>query len=459
MVVELSMNENITRLFIEGLFRKYQRIPTGVCLQAKKCLLDYLGVTLGGASYVVCKYPDFLQSYRGEAGNASVLGTQLQLSALDACMLNGFFAHVLELDDGHRRGMIHLGAAVITAILATGETLRLSSEMVLKGIVMGYEAAVRCACAIQPGHKIRGYHVSGTCGTIGATMGVAFACGYNEKQMVASLDCAVTSAAGLLEIQEDASELKPYNLGRAAMDGVTAARMGKSGMPGPDDILGGKRGFLASMTDSPTSDYLVDFSNEDYAIEGIYQKVHAACRHCHPAIDAILELRDKFNLKPEQVGSIEVDTYKLAVGGHDHVQVQGVSSAKLSIPFSVALALAIGRVGYADYNEGNIRNEFIRELTQKVHVVEDEEFTEQSPAIRGARVVVRLISGETFVATRLFPKGEPESPLEKTELEDKFSSLAAYSGLTDKERNAVLSEISKVDFSINKIIDLLCKKS
>lgn len=38
------------------------------------------------------------------------------------------------------------------------------------------------------------------------------------------LACAVSSAAGVLEIQEDASELKPYNVGRAAMDGVVAAK-------------------------------------------------------------------------------------------------------------------------------------------------------------------------------------------------------------------------------------------
>ena len=69
--------------------------------------------------------------------------------------------------------MIHRGASIITAVLTVAEKLLLSSDGVLKGIIMGYEVAVRCACAIQPGHKKRGFHVSGTCGTIGSAMGVA----------------------------------------------------------------------------------------------------------------------------------------------------------------------------------------------------------------------------------------------------------------------------------------------
>ena len=163
--------------------------------------------------------------------------------------------------------MIHIGASVITAVLTVAEKEKIPSENVLRGIVMGYEAAVRCARAIQPGHKMRGYHVSGTCGTIGSAMGVAFACGYDKEQLKSTLACAVSSAAGVLEIQEDASELKPYNIGRAAMDGLFAAQMGGLALPGPDDILGGKRGFLTALTDTPHPEFLTDFTTEEYALE------------------------------------------------------------------------------------------------------------------------------------------------------------------------------------------------
>ena len=158
--------------------------------------------------------------------------------------MNGFCAHALELDDGHRHGMIHLGASINTAVLLAAEKEQLKYDNILCGIIMGYEVAVRCARALQPGHKVRGYHVSGTCGTIGSAMGVAFACGYDVAQLKATLACAVSSAAGVLEIQEEASEMKPYNVGRAAMDGFVSAQMGGLAMSGPDDVMGGKCGFL-----------------------------------------------------------------------------------------------------------------------------------------------------------------------------------------------------------------------
>lgn len=288
-------------------------------------------------------------------------------------------------------------------------------------------------------------------------MGIAFACDYSKEQMKSTLACAVSSAAGVLEIQEQASELKPYNVGRAAMAGVVAAQIGKLAMPGPDDILGGKRGFLAALTDTPHSEFLTNFNDDDYAIMGIYQKVHAACRHSHPAIDATIDMRNDLDLRPEQIDHIEVRTYKLAVGSHDHIQIMGISSAKLSTPYAVALAIVKGSAGYADYNEANLDDCNIKMLTRKVSVIEDENLTAQSPAVRGARVNVYLQNGKSYECDCLYPKGEPENPLSKEELEEKFRGLAMYGGLTEDECDSVIDEIWKEDGSIEKIMRVIQK--
>ena len=200
---------NITDRFIDGLVAKAQTMPEEVTKQAKRCLLDYLGVVLGGMRYLKEKHPALIETAPSDA------------------FLHGFAAHVLELDDGHRHGMIHLGASIVSAVLDVAEREKLSFDDVLRGIVMGYEVAVRSAMTLQPGHKVRGYHVSGTCGTIGSALGVAFACGYGKAQLKSTLDCAVSSAAGVLEIQEEASEMKPYNVGRAVLDGIMAAQVGR----------------------------------------------------------------------------------------------------------------------------------------------------------------------------------------------------------------------------------------
>lgn len=419
---------NISEAFIVGLIGKSQSLPDNVMLQARKVLLDYLGVLAGGKRYIKEKHPEMING------------------APNSTFLNGFAAHVLELDDGHRHGMIHLGASIVSAVLEAARKENLKSEDVLRGIVMGYEVAVRSARAIQPGHKVRGYHVSGTCGTLGSALGIAFACNYNKEQLISTLACAVSSAAGVLEIQEQASELKPYNTARAAYDGVLAAQIGKLALPGPDDILGGKRGFLVALTDTPKPEFLTDFTEDDYCIEGIYQKVHAACRHCHPAIDATLDMRKDLNLKPEQIERIEVHTYKMAVGSHDHTEIMGISSAKLSTPYAVALAFVKGSCEYADYNEENLNDYRIKNLTRKVSIIEDESLTAQSPAVRGARVTIYLENGEEYEASCLYPKGEPENPLTQEELASKFRGLAMYGGLSEKECDDVIYEMDKNGF-------------
>lgn len=430
--------ENISESFITGLVKKSKIIPNEINEQARKVLLDYLGVLAGGLRYLKEKHPELVDKVPNTA------------------FLKGFAAHVLELDDGHRHGMIHLGASIVSAVLDIAVKENLKSDDVFRGIVMGYEVAVRCARAIQPGHKVRGYHVSGTCGTIGSAMGIAFACNYNKEQLKSTLACAVSSAAGVLEIQEQASELKPYNTARAAYDGVLAAQIGKLALPGPDDILGGKRGFLAALTDTPKREFLTDFKEEGFCIEGIYQKVHAACRHCHPAIDATLDMRNDLNLKPEQIEKIEVHTYKLAVGSHDHTEIMGVSSAKLSTPYAVALAIVKGSCGYADYNEENLNDYWIKNLTRKVSVIEDKNLTAQSPAVRGAKVTIYTKDGEECEAPCLYPKGEPENPLTQEELDSKYRGLAMYGGLSSAECDEVICEIKKEKFDLNKILRI-CK--
>ena len=241
------------------------------------------------------------------------------------------------------------------------------------------------------------------------------------------------------------------------MDGVIGAQIGSLSLIGTDDILGGKQGFLSALTDTPHEDALTDFSNDDYAIEGIYQKVHAACRHCHPAVDATLDIRKEHIFTADQIDKIEVRTYKLGVGSHDHTDIKGISSAKLSTPFAIALAIVKGSVGYADYTENNLNDYWIKNVTGKVKVMEDNHLTTLSPAIRGAKVTIYLKGGEVFENECLYPKGEPENPLSHQELEDKFRGLARYRGMSADECDEIINEISNNNFDLERILNILYK--
>ena len=415
---------NITDTFIDHLYgMAKESLSEHVLEQARLCAMDYVGCAAAGAKMMAERNEEFLKAVRLQGGGSSVIGTTYKTTLHNAAFLNAMNAHATELDDGHRLGMIHLGASIFSALLPVAELEGIDKEDVLRGAVIGYEAAVLTAMAMQPSHKVRGYHTSGTCGTIGSAIAIAAAMRFTKHEMKSALAAAIAGAAGLLEMQEDDSELKPYNLAHAAVSGITAAYAAKAGYTGPADPIGGKRGLLAVMSENPNTALLTNFTDGRYEIERIYRKPYAACRHCHPAIEAALSIKQEQNLKFEDIVAVQVETYKLAVGGHDHKEVQGVASAKLSTPFSVALALVTDRAGVDDFNLATVSDKQILSLCQRVEVIINDELTSWSPQKRAAIVHITTIKGERYSHEVDYPKGEPENPMKREEVEAKFLEL------------------------------------
>ncbi len=322
----IEVSKNITDLFIDSLYSLSQAdYPDSVILQAKKCFLDYLGVTLSGASMNKAKYNNLLECLGSAVNDATVIGLGSKTTILNAALINGISAHVAELDDGVRFGMLHPGAPVISALLPLSEYESISGRDFIKGLITGYEAAIRLATAIQPSHKELGYHATATCGQVGAAIGAAVALQLTQSQMKNALSASVTGASGLLKVFADGSELKPYNAGQAAQNGLAAALMARAGFSGPDDILGGETGFITLNSEKHDLKHLQD-ANSKYSIEKVYFKPYAACRHCHPAIEAALAIRSKYAIRPDQIETLNIRTYRWAVEGHDHAHIKGITS-------------------------------------------------------------------------------------------------------------------------------------
>lgn len=450
------MNKNFTDILIEDLYEMTnETIPEAVLLQAKMCVLDYFGEGLAGAIIAGEKCRNYLNFFNPEQCEATVIGYNRKASLHNAAFINGYSAHITELDDGHRFCNVHLGATIIPAVLAVAEYEKLRGEDMLRGIIIGYEAAIRLGRAIQPSHKNLGFHVSGTCGTIGAAMGISAALKFSKGQMKDALSAAAASAAGMLEVLEDDSELKPYNIGRAAHDGLTAAYAARAGIKGPNDIVGGKRGFFALMSEEYDPGSLDREPNGIYGIEKIYRKTYAACRHCHAPIEAAINLRGKNGIASDDVKEVNVYTYKLAVFGHDYTDIQGITSAKMSIPYSTAIALETGRAGLNEFLPGYIENENIIALTKKVKVLEDKELSSLVPDKRAAIVEIIANDGKSYVERVDYPKGEPENPMSIKDIEQKFISLAVYGGKTEDEAEKIIQQVYNIEDSCSELFNML----
>ena len=450
------MGNNLIDSFVYNIIGiSTRRLPDRLDTHVRSHLLDYIGVTLAGAAMQNEKIKILLDSM--PQGEFSVVGTNRKTDFFSALFINGINSHFIELDDGHRLGMLHLEAPIFSAMISLCEKERISQIDFFKGVVVGYEAAIRLAMSIQPSHKLKGYHATGTCGTVGVAAAVATALHYDETKMKNTLSAAMTSAAGLLEMIVDDSELKPYNVGRAVIDGFIASCSGNAGFNAPKDALGGKRGFLAVTSDNPNLDILLSFESDVYMIEGAYMKPYAACRHLHPAIEGALKIAKEQSFDWHNVKTVIVDAYKLAVFGHDHQEVSGVNSAKMSIPYSVAVALIKGSANMEDFSEEAIKDSEVLALARKVTVRENEEMTKLCPGKR-ASVVTAIFNDDSEIKKRVdYPKGEPENPLSQQELVDKFRSLAMYGGLTQKECDDVINGIWNEKFDVQRIMSIICK--
>lgn len=434
-------NPILTDVFLESISALADRsLPQRVAHCARMCLVDYIACYFAGRKAAGAK----LEKLEIAAGHSAPM----------SALAYGISSHFVELDDGHRYGMLHLGAPVISALMAAAERHDMSSSDFLRGMVVGYETAIRLAKAVQPGCKLKGYHATGTCGTVGAAMAVAYAMHFDAEQIKSAFSAAATSAAGLLEMIEGDTELKPYNAGRAAMDGIMAAFAGRAKFAPPIDALGGRRGFLAVMTDSPKLDCLRG-DGGTYGIETVYRKPYAACRHCHAPIEAALNIAVNPDFDVAKVKRITVMTYRLAVAGHEHVIAESSNSAKMSIPYSVAAALVRRSGGMEVFEEEALSDGILRDLAKKVSVVESEEFTALCPAKRIASVTVESVDGHSLCSQVDYPRGEPENPISDGELESKLRSLAAFGGVGKCRIDKLLSELSKAEFEVRNVISLL----
>lgn len=450
------MKKNLTDILIDDLYKQMnEQIPEAVVIQAKKCFLDYLGTGLAGAAMVQDKAQKYLDFFDTTQNEATVVGFKRKASLHNAVFVNGYAAHLTELDDGHRFCNVHLGTTIIPAVLAVAEYEGLKGEDVLRGIVIGYESAIRLLRAIQPSHKNRGYHASGTGGTIGAAMGIAAALKFSKSQMKDALSAAIASVVGFLEVLEDDSELKPYNVGRAGHDGLTAAYVARAGFKGPNDMVGGKRAFFALMSDEYDETSLNREKDGAYGIEMVYRKPYAACRHCHAPIEAALNLKKKHNIEIWDIREIDVYTYKAAVLGHEYTNIQGITSAKMSTPFSVAVALATGRAGLNEFLPQYIEDKNIIALNQKVKVEEDKELTALVPNKRGAIVKIVTNDGKIYIERVDYPKGEPENSMSVEDIEEKFISLAMYGGRTEEEAKSIIQQAWNIEGGLSELFAML----
>ena len=424
------------------------KIPEKVIRRAKRSLLDYIAVTCAGAKFQEEKLEKYFEFASPEKGDFKAIGTNKDLALKDAVFLNGLNGHALDFDDGTNSGIIHLGSPIFSLLIPLAQKYEISVDDMLKAAVVGYEASYTMAVSIQPRHKARGYHATGTCGVIGATLAASYMLGFTEEERFNAFSTACLSASGMLKALDEGSELKPYNVAKSALLSLTALQLAKSGFDAPSDPLGG-RGYFNMMLGEKDAELKPMLLDGTYAIMKSYTKPYASCRYTHPSVEAAIHLRSQVSYK--DVEEITVKTYDLAVSGHEHTEVKGSYSAKMSIPYATAVGLIYGKAGLQEFSKETVKNEEVFNLARKITVFADENLSTIFPDVQAGIVTIKTKNGE-YTHRVDFPKGEPENPLTDIEFKERYNDLMEYADVPCENYECVFDKVYEKSSTVKELM-------
>ncbi len=428
------MTEGLSRTVAQWVVgTRFEDLPADVVSATGSFILDHFGVVLGGtvkaSSRIITEMAD---RFAPAAPPCTVVGMRRRNSAPFAALVNGTAGHALELDDDHRSGTQHPGVAVIPAAFAVGEEGESTGREFVRAVALGYEVMIRIGEAHLGKSYLRGFHPTGTCGSIGAAVAAGTLMGLDVERMVGAIGLGASQSAGLLTFRSNGAWNKRFHAGHAAMSGVLAADLARREFRGPSESLDSPEGWLQAFAYEGQYDrgFVENDLGRRWALLENSIKVHACCRFAAPIVDATLATVVREDVRPDDVDEIVIKmaryplTRSLTEPRERKLNPSSVVDAQFSAPFAAAVAVAKRRAFVDEYSEEGIRDHRVLTLARRVRWEVDPEAERLWPRRYPCEVEIRRKDGASVRSRVEWPKGDPENPVGPDELEQKFHRLA-----------------------------------
>ena len=397
----------------------YDSLPDEVRELARQCVLDYLGVGLAGADDPLARILLDEVSEAGGAAQAAVIGHGARLPVLAAAQVNGAIAHALDYDDVNLAMPGHPSVAILPALLALAEEKHASGKQVIAAFVAGYETCCRIGTALRPGHYNRGFHATGTVGAFGAAAACAHLLGLDAEATARALGIAGTQSAGLKS--QFGTMCKPFHAGKAAQNGLLAARLAARGFSSRTDLVECIQGFAATHSPDFMPEKALAEPKRGFHIHNNLFKYHAACYMTHAPIECGRQVREQLGAAPAEIAAISLKLHQSTDRVCNIPAPTDGLEAKFSLRQTVAMALAgIDTASLGAYSVATATDPALVRLRERVSL----DFREDCPEA-GAEIEVALSDGRKAVAT--FDAGIPNRDIadQGCRLREKFDALAA----------------------------------
>lgn len=411
----------------------FSRLPTEVVHQARRCLVDLVGVAASGRQTDLSRIAhDFAVDHLGAGGRAArLLFDGRKVSAAGAAFAGATTIDSFDSHDGHALTKGHAGVAILPALLAVAEAEGLldggglDGEALLTSVVLGYEIATRAGIALHA--SACDYHTSGAWNALGCAAVAARLLRLDPERTRHALGIAEYHGprSQMMRCIDHPTMVKDGS-GWGALAGVSAAYLARDGFTGAPAI---------TMEASDQAAIWADLG-ERWLILDQYFKPWPVCRWAQPAIEAASSLLSEHALAASDIERVEVETFHEAVRLGADLPIS-TEMAQYAIGFPLAAFIVRGRIGADEIAADGLRDPAIRDMLRRVRLIEEPEFSRRFPAERLARLRLILKSRRIVESEAMTARGDRACPLSDADLLLKFKFATAALG---EERGSALGE-------------------
>lgn len=426
-------------------------LPAKVLLDAKHRVLDTIVAMVSGSRLPPGDLATRFVRAQGGTPEASVLGTDIKTTAINAALVNGMFAHSDETDDVDPLTKAHPGSGVVPAALAMAEREQRSGSELIRAVALGYDIGCRFVVAlgnevVRHGHR----GVECPCSTMGAVAAASALARIDETRIRYALSYAAQQVSGLWSWVEDPDHIeKAFDIGgMGARNGVTAVVMVQAGFTGVPDVLSGRHNAIQALSPEPNPEALMAELGSRFFVSETGIKTFFVGYPNQAPLDALLTLRREHGLNAGNVERIVVRVPTDAPG-----IVSNSPMPNVNCEYLIATALVDGAVSFVNsHSREHMAEPQIRAAMQRVQVIGDAKLDDPA-APRSGLVEVTLRDGRTVSHFTRFPPGTKENPVTTEILNTKARDLMAPV-LGAERTDAVIRGVNALE-EVGNIRDLI----
>jgi 2-methylcitrate dehydratase PrpD len=444
--------ESVTRELAEyAVQTTYEDLPEDIIKQTKRCFVDWTGVTLAATDSPTAKILSTLVKEWGGQEQASVIRSGYKTTVMNASLVNGSMAHVLDFDDFHPVAALHPSAFLVPVALSGAEWKGCNGREIIIAFVVGYEIAARVSLGAGKGaYQLGlGWHPTGTIGRIGTAVSFGKLLGFNPQQMATAIGMGATQAAGLMKAF--GTMAKHFHSGKAAFDGVLSALLASRGFSAPTNILEGEDGFCQVISRKFDGDQMVDGLGNRYEILNNHFKPYPSCGQTHAVIGAGLDIARKISADSSKVKEVICEVSPIAFKAAGIKDPRDGNEAKFSLYYCAACAL-MGDVSMGKFTSEEIQKGNVQKLMKRIQIKTNPSFD-----IQTAQIEVTTLDGKKIESRSIELKGGPSNPMTEAELDAKFSELALAVLKDEKKVKSILQTLRTLETlkDVNTLMGLL----